>query len=576
MEEARLVVGQRQLRPAEHVDPALGLQRPDEQAEGVAGGREDEAPGPDARGAGAADPEVAQALERHRPLVGEVGIGQRRGGVEVEAGRAGRGPDGTPIEQGVRLQADFDAEFLGVVQPHFGDQHLDEHLRGRRVQLADQLHDLREELGRSADQDGVRNRFGLQHELSLDGLERPARRLEQGSVLLLRGRRQERVDRGDDVGRGRVAELVNFGLLFRDHGVFEPRDDGADEFQVVLTAGDDERVGPLIGGEPQVDQRGPRRGVAREREQRTGRPLRLGGPAVVEPAPAAGRTRGAPAEEVRDEGLHRRRVGPFQLEDVDERLGGGDAVQLHNQRFEQPHGRGRGRDDDRVDARVRDQVDVFEESRFDVVEAERHGLRAEAGGAAAARQRAEGAGALLLLQVPLGTGTRAEAAPLLAEGSLLALPAGPPRRQEARARRELRVERIHGQGLDQRLGYFVGQTVPQAEDLDLGDGLRRALVEVADEFGDVLLIRRTGLDVHRVAGHVVGHADLVLGELFARIALVEEVLDLAGHGAGGRPGQRVLHRLHLRAVEHVEPLDLSLHVFQSGFGHPDQDRVETR
>ena len=102
--------------------------------------------GPDARGARAADPEIAQSLERHRPLVDEIGIRQWRRGVEVESGRAGRGPDAPPGEQGVRLQADFDAEFLGVVQPHFGDQHLDEHLRGRRVELADQLHDLCEEL----------------------------------------------------------------------------------------------------------------------------------------------------------------------------------------------------------------------------------------------------------------------------------------------------------------------------------------------------------------------------------------------------------------------------------------------
>ena len=61
LEEAGLVVGQTQLRIAEHVDAVLLLQRTDQQAERVARRREDQPA--DAKGTRPADAEVTEALE---------------------------------------------------------------------------------------------------------------------------------------------------------------------------------------------------------------------------------------------------------------------------------------------------------------------------------------------------------------------------------------------------------------------------------------------------------------------------------------------------------------------------------
>ena len=59
------------------------------------------------------------------------------------------------IEQQRILQAELDAELIGVVEPHFGDQHLDQHHRRPLVELLDDLDDFVVEPRRRADDQAV-------------------------------------------------------------------------------------------------------------------------------------------------------------------------------------------------------------------------------------------------------------------------------------------------------------------------------------------------------------------------------------------------------------------------------------
>ena len=74
------------------------------------------------------------------PLLGRVHAAQRGGRVEVEARRCRQSPP--RLKQHRALQAELDAELLGVVQLHVGDHHLDHHLRRLGVDPLDDPLDL--------------------------------------------------------------------------------------------------------------------------------------------------------------------------------------------------------------------------------------------------------------------------------------------------------------------------------------------------------------------------------------------------------------------------------------------------
>ena len=106
------------------------------------------------------------------------------------------------IEQHRVLQAQLDTQFIAVTQRHFGDQHLDHHLRRRLVQLLDQLRDFVEVARRGTHDQAIADRFGHDDHFPLQILERI--RLPGLGGLQLSLALQELVDgRGDVDGATR-------------------------------------------------------------------------------------------------------------------------------------------------------------------------------------------------------------------------------------------------------------------------------------------------------------------------------------------------------------------------------------
>ena len=168
LHEPGLVVGHLDLRAAEHVHPPLGLERPDQQAERVAGRGEHE-PAEPLGGRRPAHAQVPQPLEpdllwAFARLV--FGSGAVR--VEVEP-RGGVGaPPVIPRVNSTGLCRPISTPTSSVVvQLHLGDQHLDHHLRRLGVDPVDDPLDLAEVLRGGADEHRVRHRLGDDHHVPL-------------------------------------------------------------------------------------------------------------------------------------------------------------------------------------------------------------------------------------------------------------------------------------------------------------------------------------------------------------------------------------------------------------------------
>ena len=166
---AVLVVEGHDLRPAEHFEPARFLQGAQQHADAVAAGREHEAAEAEV-GADAVDGEAGQALgadagrpwpaKRSLPELGRPNAGSPKLKPGVSVGRlhdllrdGGHGAAGAcvwvvvcvsldvaqqaAIEQRRVLQAELDAELVGVAQAYFADEHLDHDHRRLLVELLD-------------------------------------------------------------------------------------------------------------------------------------------------------------------------------------------------------------------------------------------------------------------------------------------------------------------------------------------------------------------------------------------------------------------------------------------------------
>ena len=281
LDEGGLVVERHDLGAAENVDSRGCLQRADQDADALARGRQHQ---PTVAQVAVDPPErkvrdrlpAQPGRRRHRfvgAAVAEVLV------VEEKAGHIGcrlddvsgdrhhacygvlldglpRGEEvaqQAPVEQQRVLQAQFDAEFFLVVQHHFGDEHLDHHLRRLGVQLFDQLLNFFVEARGCADDQGVADRLGHHHHFALDlleGADRAGRRL-----LHLALGPQEIVDRRGHVkGRGVLQSIHGVHPLRRLLGV-QSQEQGFDDGQVARRPGGDDRVGPRLDGEADGHQR---------------------------------------------------------------------------------------------------------------------------------------------------------------------------------------------------------------------------------------------------------------------------------------------------------------------------------
>ena len=85
-----------------------------------------------------------------------------------------------------------------------------------------------------------------------------------------------------------------------------------------------------------------------------------------------------------------------------------------------------------------------------------------------------------------------------------------------------------------------------------------------------------GLDVDRVVVRVEGDAELVLGERFAGVASVPELLNLRGDDLRGGVLQAERLREDVRVVRPVDAADLAHDVVEAALRRGDEDRVEAR
>ena len=154
------------------------------------------------------------------------------------------------------LQAQLDAELVGVVQVDLGDQHLDHRPSGGRASSCSMIPLI------SSKNRGVALRIrllltgsGTTTTSALELLERAGQ--PRGVCWTCRSC-GEVVEACGHVVAGRVLQPENDGLAVADVAVVQPGQNGLDHGQIAHRAGGDDAVGPRVHGEPQGHDRAVR------------------------------------------------------------------------------------------------------------------------------------------------------------------------------------------------------------------------------------------------------------------------------------------------------------------------------
>ena len=211
---------------------------------------------------------------------------------------------------------------------------------------------------------------------------------------------------------------------------------------------------------------------------------------------------------------HRGGVALLQGVHLDDRRGLGRHVQLGDEAQQQLHRLLRGGDDEAVRARLRGDVDVFQQARRRRPElrdeAQGNGLRP---GSDRGSSRCRRSDLRRLGNGALNTGSRSS--------------------RLRRRRRDAGVD-----GLLQQGSEIVRQGGLQRDDTQFVDRTRFGRVDVLDEFGNLFQVRRRRLDQDGVRLVLGDDADLMLVGALTDVALVPEIRNQGSHAFGRSRLQR--------------------------------------